>query len=132
MTHKFRTIVVLLIASAFITPAYSFYNFSDSSAQSSCIDPVICQLDSMALTMFTRDKLFIDDATVLSSINMPYDFIPKYTNDEVREKMRLIPSLIPLNYNATVKQFIDFFAYRRRGLMASCIAKSQLYFTLNE
>jgi len=132
VTHKFRTIVVLLIASAFITPAYSFYNFSDSSAQSSCIDPVICQLDSMALTMFTRDKLFIDDATVLSSINMPYDFIPKYTNDEVREKMRLIPSLIPLNYNATVKQFIDFFAYRRRGLMASCIANSQLYFPLME
>jgi hypothetical protein len=69
--------------------------------------------------MFTRDRLFIDDATVMSSINMPYDFIPKYTNEEVQEKMRLIPSLIPLNYNATVKQFIDFFAYRRRGLMAS-------------
>jgi len=82
--------------------------------------------------MFTRDRLFIDDATVMSSINMPYDFIPKYTNEEVQEKMRLIPSLIPLNYNANVKQFIDFFAYRRRGLMASCIANSQLYFPVIE
>ncbi len=130
--HKFRTIAVLLFASAFINPAYSFYNFTDSSAQNSCIDPIICQLDSMSLTMFTRDRLFIDDATVMSSINMPYDFIPKYTNEEVQEKMKLIPSLIPLNYNATVKQFIDFFAYRRRGLMASCIANSQLYFPVIE
>ncbi len=130
--HKFRTIAVLLFASAFINPAYSFYNFSDSTAQASCIDPVICRLDSMALTAFTRDRLFIDDATVLSSISMPYDFIPKYTSDEVQEKMRLIPSLIPLNYNPTVKQFIDFFAYRRRGLMASCIANSQLYFPVIE
>ena len=127
MIRKLRTIAVLLIASAFITPAYSHYNFTDST-QNSCIDPVICQLDSMSLTMFTRDKLFIDNATVLASINMPYDAIPKYTPDEMKEKMKLIPSLIPLNYNNTVKQFVDFFAYRRRGLMASCIANSQIYF----
>jgi membrane-bound lytic murein transglycosylase D len=130
--HQFRTIVVLLIASAFITPAYSFYNFSDSSAQASCIDPVICQLDSMSLSMFTRDRLYIDDASVLNSINMPYDAIPKYTSEEMQEKMKLIPSLIPLNYNNTVRQFIEFFAYRRRALMASCIANSQLYFPVME
>ncbi len=131
MIHKFRTIVVLLIASAFITPAYSFYNFTDST-QASCIDPVICRLDSMSLTMFKRDKLFIDNGALQASVSMPYDAIPKYSKEEVKEKMKLIPSLIPLNYNSTVQQFIDFFAYRRRALMASCIANSQLYFPIME
>lgn len=131
MIQKFRTIAVLLFASAFITPAYSFYNFTDSS-QASCIDPVICQLDSMSLSMFTRDKLFADNPALLASISMPYDAIPKYTEDEMKEKMKLIPSLIPLNYNTTVKQFVEFFAYRRRALMASCIANSQIYFPVIE
>ncbi len=129
--NKFRTIAVFLIASAFITPAYSFYNFTDST-QAGCIDPVICRLDSMSLNTFKRDKLFGDDAAVLASIGLPYDAIPKFTEDEVKEKMRLIPSFIPLNYNTTVKQFIDFFAYRRRGLMSSCLANSQIYFPIIE
>ena len=131
MIQKFRTIAVFLIASAFITPAYSFYNFTDS-AKASCIDPVICQLDSMSHTMFSRDKLFVNDAALQASVNMPYDQIPKYTVDEVKEKMRLIPSLIPMNYNSTVKQFVDFFAYKRRSLMASCLANSQIYFPIIE
>jgi len=129
--NKFWTIVVLLSASALITPAYSFYNFTDS-AQTSCIDPVICRLDSMSLAMFTRDKLFVNDAALASSINMPYDAIPKYTEDEIKEKLKLIPSIIPMNYNPAVKQFIDFFAYRRRGLMSSCLANSQIYFPVIE
>jgi len=129
--NKFRTIAVFMIASAFITPAYSFYNFSDST-QVGCIDPVICRLDSMSLSTFKRDKLFVDNAGVLLSINMPYDEIPKYSEAELKEKIKLIPSLIPLNYNATVKQFIDFFAYRRRGLMSSCLANSQIYFPIIE
>ena len=133
MIHKFRTIVVLLFASALITPAYSFYNYNfTDSAKASCIDPVICRLDSMSLAMFTRDKLFVNDQALSSSIYMPYESIPKYTEDEIKHKLKLIPSVIPMNYNTTVKQFIDFFAYKRRGLMSSCLANSQIYFPVIE
>ena len=83
-TKLFRTIAVFLFATAFIRPAYSNYYTSDSV----CIDPVICQLDSMSFNLFTRDKFFVGDDELLASINMPYDFIPKYSDAEIKEKMK--------------------------------------------
>ena len=97
-----------------------------------CIDPVICQLDSMSFSLLTRDKFFVTDDALQASINLPYNLTPKFTEQEIREKMKLIPSMIPLNYNTTVKQFIEFFAYRRREFMARCLASSQIYLPVFE
>ncbi|MDB5282057.1 MAG: hypothetical protein JWO06_1132 [Bacteroidota bacterium] len=63
---------------------------------------------------------------------MPIATIPQYTHAEVQEKMKLIPSMMPLDYNSRVQDFIDFFAYRRRTLMTRCLANSQIYFPLFE
>jgi len=103
-----------------------------SLAVSAQLDPVVARLDSMSDCMFTRDKCFVNDAQVLSSINMPIDLIPKYTEDEIREKMTLIPAEVAMTYNAQVKSFIDLFAYRRRGLMSRCLANAQIYFPIFE
>ncbi|HLP20671.1 MAG TPA: transglycosylase SLT domain-containing protein [Chitinophagales bacterium] len=126
----FRTIAVLLFFTAFTRPVFS--KSVSTAADSMCIDPIICQLDSMALNMFTRDKFFVSDEELLASINMPYDFIPKYTEAEIREKLKLVPAIVPLNYNQYVKSFIDLFAYRKRGLMSRCLANSQIYFPIFE
>jgi membrane-bound lytic murein transglycosylase D len=129
-TFSLRTIVVLLLASASVSPAFANY-FNDSTMLCD-VDPVIARLDSMSYSLFKRDKFFVADDQLLASINMPADMIPKYTDAEIKEKMKLIPSLIPLNYNAQVKQFIDLFAYKRRGLMTRCLANSQIYFPVFE
>lgn len=105
---------------------------NDGSKASCADDPVIMRLDSMSYSLFTRDKFFVNDEQLIASIDMPLSEIPRYTDDQIREKMKLIPSLVPLQYNATVKQFIDFFAYKRRGLMARCLANSQIYFPVFE
>lgn len=128
-TNIFRTIVVFLFATTFTRPAYST---SVSTADSLCIDPIICQLDSMSLSLLTRDKFFVSDEELLASINMPYDFIPKYTEAEIKEKLKLIPAIVPMNYNQHVRTFIDLFAYRKRGLMSRCLANSQIYFPIFE
>ena len=122
------TTAVFLIALAFARPASAHYY----SADSSCVDPLICQLDSMSFNLFTRDKFFVGDDELLASINMPNDFIPKYTDAEIKEKMKQIPAVIKLSYNQQVKGFIDLFAYRRRGLMARSLANSQIYFPMFE
>ncbi len=125
-----RTVVVFLIVAVFSTPAKaSYYN---DSALVCDVDPLIVQLDSMSFSLFTRDKFFVTDDELLASINMPYELIPKYTDAQIKEKMKLIPTLITLNYNKQVQDFIDFFAYRRRGLMARCLANSQIYFPIFE
>lgn len=128
-TNLFRTIAVFLLATAFTRPAYSS---SVNTADSLCIDPLICQLDSMSLSLLTRDKFFVSDEELLASINMPYDFIPKYTEADIKEKLKLIPAIVPMNYNQHVKTFIDLFAYRKRGLMTRCLANSQIYFPIFE
>ncbi len=128
-TNLFRTIAVFLLATAFTRPAYSS---SVNAADSLCIDPLICQLDSMSLSLLTRDKFFVSDEELLASINMPYDFIPKYTDADIKEKLKLIPAIVPMNYNQHVKTFIDLFAYRKRGLMTRCLANSQIYFPIFE
>lgn len=128
-TNLFRTIAVFLLATAFTRPAHSS---SVYAADSLCIDPLICQLDSMSLSLLTRDKFFVSDEELLASINMPYDFIPKYTEADIKEKLKLIPAIVPMNYNQHVKTFIDLFAYRKRGLMTRCLANSQIYFPIFE
>jgi membrane-bound lytic murein transglycosylase D len=130
MRTKFlRTIVVFLIASAFVKPSYSYY-FNDSTVCS--VDPLIVQLDSMSFSLFTRDKFFVSDDEVLASINTPSEYLPKYTDAELMEKMKLLPTEVPMVVNGQVKQFIDLFAYRRRALMARCLANAQIYFPIFE
>lgn len=129
--NTFRPIATALLSGIFMFQANAQYKFSEMT-ENMCVDPVICHLDSMSYSLFTRDKFFVNDEQLLSSINMPYDFIPKYTEAEIKGKMKLIPTIIPLTYNGQVKSFIDLFAYRRRGLMARCLANSQIYFPIFE
>lgn len=126
-----RTIAVFVLLCSLSLPAFPFHSYSDST-DLTCIDPVICRLDSMSFSLFTRDKFFVDDDKLLASISMPADQIPHFTDEQIKEKLKLIPSIMPLNYNNTVKGFIDFFAYRRRAFMARCIANSQIYFPVFE
>src|SRR5690349_8890884 len=107
-----RTIVVFSLATFSVYTARSNY-FNDSTMMCD-VDPVIARLDSMSFSLFTRDKFFVTDDELLSSINMPPELIPRYSEAEIKEKLKLIPSLIPLNYNKQVQAFIDLFAYKRR------------------
>ena len=129
---KCKIITALVVLLGLLPRAYGFYGWTDSLQQATCIDPITCRLDSMALTIFSRDKFFVDDAVLMASVNMPLDQIPKYSDQQIVDKMKLIPSIIPMSYNNTIRQFIEFFAYKRRGLMAQCLANSQLYFPIFE
>lgn len=123
---SFRTIVVLLTVCTFIKPSYS------QTSVNTDVDPLIRQLDSISHTLFTRDKFFVSDDEVLASINMPAELIPRYTDAEITEKMKLIPTEVGMVLNPQVKSFIDLFAQRRRALMARCLSNSQIYFPIFE
>jgi membrane-bound lytic murein transglycosylase D len=86
----------------------------------------------MSYSLFTRDKFFVSDDEVLASINMPSEYIPRFTDAELMQNMKLLPTEVPMVLNGQVKQFIDLFAYKRRALMARCLANSQIYFPIFE
>jgi membrane-bound lytic murein transglycosylase D len=124
-----RAIAVCAVVLSVNQYSYSF-SYVDSTANG--VDPLITKLDSLSGEIFTRDKIFASDADVLASVNMPIDLIPKYTEEEIRQKMMLMPTEVPMVLNSQVKQFIDLFAYKRRTLMARTLANSQMYFPIFE
>ncbi len=128
-TNFLKTIVLSVITLICSTPSYSYY-YNDSTAME--VDPLIGQLDSMSGSLFTRDKFFVNDDELLQSIYMPSELIPRYSDAEIQEKLKLMPNEVPMIFNNQVKQFIDLFAYKRRALMARCLANSQVYFPVFE
>lgn len=96
------------------------------------IDPVIMNLDSMSYSSLTRNKLFLCNDELLSYINMSPEQLPQYTDAEIEKRMKLIPSMVNLQYNRDVRAFIDFFVYKRREMMTRMLANAQIYFPMFE
>ncbi|MFN8310341.1 MAG: transglycosylase SLT domain-containing protein [Chitinophagales bacterium] len=96
------------------------------------VDPVIRSLDSVSFQLFTRDKFFATNDELDRAIHLSPDQLPHYTEAEMKQRMKAIPSAIQLDYNSDVQAFIDLFVYRRRELMSKLLANSQIYFPLFE
>lgn len=96
------------------------------------VDPVIQHLDSLYNSMFTRDPRFAEDALLLQSISTPEALLPHYTDAELQAKLKKIPALFPLTLTREVKACIETFAFKKRGLIARCLANSQIYFPIFE
>lgn len=96
------------------------------------LDPVILALDNQVSTLLTRDKLFANSDQLRRSIALTAEDLPKYTDLEMKVRLKKIPTLIPLDYNSDVKAFVDLFVYRRRELLSKMLGSSQIYFPLFE
>jgi len=61
-----------------------------------------------------------------------YEYIPDATYYEIKERLKNIESTIPLNYNTTVKAFIDYFTVKDREYTKGVLGKMHLYFPIFE
>jgi membrane-bound lytic murein transglycosylase D len=61
-----------------------------------------------------------------------YEYIPDVTYDEIKERLANIKRTIPLNYNTTVKAFIDYFTVKDREYTKGVLGKMHLYFPIFE
>lgn len=114
--------------------SFSLYSFAQQEYNpfSPEIDPVVQQLDSLYSSMFTRDPRFADDALLQQSITTPEQLLPHFSDSELQAKLKKIPALFPLTLTREVKTCIETFAYKKRGLIARCLANSQIYFPIFE
>jgi membrane-bound lytic murein transglycosylase D len=96
------------------------------------LDPVVVGLDSMSYTLFTRNKFFATNSEIDRCIAIPREQLPTYSAEEMKRRMKMIPAVVSMDYNADVQAFIDLFVYRRRDLMTKLLANSQIYFPLFE
>lgn len=130
MRLKRLGIVLAFAAASAQLPAMNHYSMD--SLYRCDIDPVIMNLDSMSYSSLTRNKLFLCNDELLSYINMSPEQLPQYTDAEIEKRMKLIPSMVNLQYNRDVRAFIDFFVYKRREMMTRMLANAQIYFPLFE
>jgi membrane-bound lytic murein transglycosylase D len=70
------------------------------------------------------DSLFIAPLT--------YDYIPDATYDQIKKRLVDINSTIPLNFNNTVKSFVDYFTVRNREYTKMVVSRSTYYFPMFE
>lgn len=61
-----------------------------------------------------------------------FDYIPEYTAEEVKERLKNIESKVKLTYNDKVAAFIHYFAVRNRDYTRLMIQRKNLYFPMFE
>jgi membrane-bound lytic murein transglycosylase D len=126
-----RKWLTLLWMAGFTMPSFST-PLQQDSIKNVEIDPVILALDKLSQTYFTREKLFANSEALQQSIALTPDQLPQYTDQEIKERLRKIPSIIPLDYNSHVNAFINVFAFKKREFMTRMLAASQVYFPMFE
>ena len=127
-----KSFLLPLVLCVGMLPASALNPFAHDTTTHADKDPVMLRLDSMSYELFTRDKFFGNSDELIRSIALTKDQLPTYSPEEMKRRMKMIPALVSMDYNADVQAFIDLFVYRRRDLMTKLLASSQIYFPLFE
>ena len=110
---------------------------ADSSSRKKAFvedDPVVTMLDSLATLKVFRNSTFLTPPSTQTTPAYSDDQIPTFPDSVYRERISgmSIESPFEYVYNSDVKQFIDLYAYRKRGLTARIMGLAQIYFPLFE
>lgn len=97
-------------------------------------DPVVSMLDSLATLKVFESSSFLNPAAKQTSLSFTDTEIPYFPDSVYRERITGMSMQSPFEYvyNAYVKQFIDLYAYKKRGLTSRILGLSQIYFPLFE
>ncbi|CAN5480441.1 hypothetical protein BH11BAC2_BH11BAC2_16970 [soil metagenome] len=94
-------------------------------------DPIVSALDSLVTLNHVVRYNSLESNCFDSNVGCSGN-VPKFSDEEYRERMSLINSPIPLSYNIYVKNFIDLYAVKKRGLTQRAMGLSNLYFPMYE
>ncbi|MDW8273267.1 MAG: LysM peptidoglycan-binding domain-containing protein [Chitinophagales bacterium] len=120
--------VILIITLALAMQSLAQYQSSERCE----LDPVIRHIDSMFHITFTRDKVYLPSSELEKYINYPIERLPQYSDQELIQRLKAIPSVVPMTFNKDVKSFIEYFVFKRREMMTRMLANAQIYFPMFE
>ena len=97
-------------------------------------NPVAAMLDSLATLQFFDRTNNLYDASYNNTHNFAKDFVPFYSDEVYMARFAQLSktSPIPLVYNSQVKDMIELYAVRKRGLTKRMLGLAQLYFPMIE
>lgn len=94
-------------------------------------DPIAATLDSLVNLSYVQ-RLNSNSAYGFTTNNFRPFEVPVYSGDVIQKRMEKIQTPIPLCYNSMVKDYIDMYAVRKRGLTERVMGLSNLYFPMYE
>jgi membrane-bound lytic murein transglycosylase D len=92
-------------------------------------DPIAAALDSLVNLNYIQKLSFSSDQS--DNNYKPYE-VPSYSDEVYAKRIAKIQTPIPLVYNQQVREYIDLYAIRKRGLTERVMGLSNLYFPLFE
>jgi membrane-bound lytic murein transglycosylase D len=97
-------------------------------------NPVAAMLDSLANLQFFDKSNNLYDINYNNIHNFAKDFVPFYSDEIYLDRISQLSktSPIPLVYNRQVKDMIELYAVRKRGLTQRMLGLAQLYFPMME
>jgi membrane-bound lytic murein transglycosylase D len=125
-------------ASLLLVAMFSFYSkgFSQEVREGDLIDstqvydPIAANLDSLVNLNYIQRLNFASSGT--QEVNFqPYE-VPSYSEEVYSQRIAKIQSPMALVYNQQVREYIDMYALRKRGLTERVMGLAQLYFPLFE
>jgi membrane-bound lytic murein transglycosylase D len=133
-----KILKTVLTASLFTAMMFSFSNRSSAQIINSPQEPVVTvDYDPIAATLDSLLNLtYVQRLSATSSFNNNGNFKPSetpvYADDIYRKRIQKIQSPIPLCFNSEVKEYINLYAVKKRGLTERVMGLSGLYFPLYE
>ena len=97
-------------------------------------NPIAAMLDSLATLQFFDRTNNLYDVSYNNIHSFAKDFVPFYSDDVYMARFAQLDktSPVPLVYNRQVKEMIELYAVRKRGLTQRMLGLAQLYFPMIE
>jgi len=129
--HHIITISLLSLGILLFTPGYSQeVKEGDPIVPNQAYDPIAATLNSLVNLNYIQRLNFASSGTQQNNFQ-PYE-IPSYSEEVYAQRISKIQSPMPLVYNQQVREYIDMYALRKRGLTERVMGLAQLYFPLFE
>src|SRR5437870_4892422 len=96
-------------------------------------DPIAAMLDSLS-TNKILDKLYAKPSSQKNKFHYASDSIPVCDEFVYENRLAKLDAVSPfdLQYNGTVKAYIELYVMRRRGQLSKLLGLSQLYYPMFE
>ncbi len=124
----------LLLAAMFslLSPGYAQEENTDCppGAKVCEYDPIVAMLDSLVNQNYIQRLSFASSGTQQNNFQ-PFE-IPSYSDEVYSQRISKIQSPMSLVYNQQVREYIDLYALRKRGLTERVMGLANLYFPLFE
>ncbi len=139
MKYLFTVLILLFLLTDYVAYPQQTQPVNESTASATAPvivydDPMVAALDSLSNLKYFENSQRLRVQLSQNKYNFLPNFVPSYPDSVYYYRLQRLNVESPINftYNVYVKNFIDLYANRRRGLMERVMGLAQIYFPMFE